>query len=157
MSTGKAFQPKIIVDNTQDDSDNYLRPLIPAGVYLLKLQAHSTGLYFGQPRLVLRFSVVDMGEYHGTTVYRYYNVQKLIGKPGVNGRFKPPRSGDFLIEFFQIARDCACPRLDRISLDPLYRKILVGRVRTVGRNNLQKTVPDQLKYSLVAELLRAEE
>lgn len=154
----KASNLAVIFDNVNfNPSDDY-RPLLPEGEYQLKLLAHGTELHFGKkPRLVLKFSVVDFGQQQGTVLFRYYNVDKLLSKAGKNGRFKPPRNGDFMMEYFKVVSGCGKPRLDRIPLEPLYKSIIVGRVRTVDRNSQQKALPEQLKYSVVAELLRAGE
>jgi len=131
-------------------------PLIPAGEYRLKLDSHSTAVMFKTPRLILNFSIVDFGDYHQVIVSRYYCVERLIGKPGRGGKCKHKRRGDFMLEYFSLLPERTRDRLDRVPLEPLYNSIIIGRVRTVTSNCMQKSLPQQLLYSVVGELIGLE-
>jgi len=139
------------------DDDSGLKPLIPEGEYQLKFQGYSTKIMFGGPKLILKFSIVDFGEFNGITLYRYYGVKKLIGKVGNRGLFKAKQTGDFLIEYFNLFPDQSITRLDRIPMERLSNVTIVGKVRTVLKNNQQKKLPEQVKYSAIGELLRTEQ
>lgn len=134
-------------------SESDFAPLVPPGEYGLKLVEHRTGIFFKTPRLVLDLQISDFGEYHGVLLHRYYNVARLIGKPGKNGHCKHKLSGDFMMEYYRLFPTDPRLRLDRISLQKFYNQLLIGRVRTVGANNRQQKLPDQLMHSVVGELV----
>lgn len=139
------------------DSEVELDPLVPEGEYRLKLVNHFTEKMFGNfPKLVLEFEVLDYGEHFGILLRRFYCVSKLKGKPGKKGKFIPPKRGDFLIEYCTLLGKSKLGRLDRIPMQPLYGRIIVGETRNVTHNNQQKALPAPLQYSVVARLLRVE-
>ena len=113
-------------------------------------------MMYGAPKLILKFSIVDFGSYQGIVLARYYNVTKLIGMVGQNGRFKAKPTGDFLIEYCTLFPGQSITRLDRIPMVLLYNEIIIGKVRTVTKNNQQRKLPDQLKHSVIGELIRVE-
>lgn len=133
-----------------------LPPLIPEGEYQLRLQGHRTAYQFGNPKLILQFTVLDFGRYHGTMLPAFYNVAALKGKPGKSGKCKHKHTGHFMIEYFTLFPERGRVRLDRVPMEPLYEAILVGKVRTVKRNNEKVDLPEQLRHSIVDKLLRAE-
>jgi hypothetical protein len=135
-----------------EESD--FRIKVTDGNYQLKLLGHWTETMYTTPRLKLEFSIVDLGEFHGETVSRYYNVERLIGKAGKKGRFKAKQTGDFLIEYFNLFPHRKIKRRDRIPMEDMYNEIIIGKVRTVKKNNQQKRLPEQLQYSVIEELLR---
>jgi hypothetical protein len=55
-----------------------------------------------QPKLVPMFRVISPGEYFGLLIPGYYNVSKLIGKQGRNGRFKAAKRSNFVRDFARI-------------------------------------------------------
>ena len=139
------------------DVESDLPPLIPEGEYQLKLVSHATVIQFKTPRLALKFSIVDYNEYHGTVLYRYYNVVKLTSKAGTKGSCKHKARGDFMIDYCTLLPNQHITRLDRVPMEPLYQTVIVGKVRTVKRNNQQRVLPEQLQYSVVDSLLRVSE
>lgn len=142
-----------VAESSQVASECELAPQIPDGEYCFKLRRHITGIMFGSPRLVLEFSIIDMGEYHGTVLKKYYNVRKLIGKAGKKGRFLAKPTGDLLIELCTLFPQWKITRLDRVPLDGLYNSIIKGKTRTVTNNNQRKKLPGQLKYSVIEKLI----
>ncbi len=133
-----------------------LRPLVTPGVYELKYTHCETGIYFNKsPKVKLVFRIITPGEFFGVIVERFYNVKKLKGKPGKNGKFVVAARGDFAREFFTIypRRE----RLDRLPLTYLKTKIILGRVVTVKKDSKQRDIPDPIQYSVVTELLRVQE
>lgn len=136
--------------NTQDDA-----PLIPEGDYRFKLTEHETTTQFGTPKLILTFQLLDFGPLHGTRLKSYYNVERLIGKPGKKGKVKHKRTGDFLVEYFTILPAQPKPkRFDRIPLEPLYNSEIVCSVVTVKQNSKREPLPKQLWYSKVGHMVR---
>ena len=144
-----------IVSFPQQDLDDL--PLIPEGEYRLKLVEHETSICFGprSPRLVLTFTVCDMGQHFGTRLQRFYNVARLKSKAGKKGQFVAKLHGDLMIEICTLLNRKVRP--DRVPLEPLYNSVLVGRIQTVKHNSQQKDLPEVLHYSKVAALLKVEQ
>jgi hypothetical protein len=94
--------------------------------------------------------VTDAGEFFGVRVSRYYNVRKLIGKPGRNGRFNAHWNCDLVREYSALISDPK--RTDRIYFDRLKPLILRGLVRTVSKTAKQQDWPEALRYSVVERL-----
>ena len=134
-----------------------LSPLVEPGEYLMAYVGRYTTYLHGQsPKLALKFRIVEPGDAFEVELERWYNCKKLIGKPGNNGGFVPPRHGEFLLEYttlFPLALT-RHTRLDRISFTPLKNTVITGRVDTVKRNSKQKKLPDALQYSTIRELLK---
>jgi hypothetical protein len=128
-----------------------LRPHVIPGVYQLAYLGYSTMLFCKKPKVILRFRVVTMGEYFGVELERFYNVRRLIGKPGKNGRFKVGASSDLVLEFCRVSVG-RINRLDRLPLSTLKNSIILGEVHTVETNRNQKDLPELLKYSVIKEL-----
>lgn len=126
--------------------------LLPPGQYQLKLLEFRTASQFKSARLILEFSIVDFGEHFEKRVCRYYNIERIIGKPAINGRFKAKPHGDFLIEYYTLFGGPRISRLDRVPMGVFRNSILVGQIRTVTKNNQQKVLPVQMHYSVVAAL-----
>ena len=127
------------------------RPLVPDGNYHFKLRHHETAIMFKNPKLILHLEIAEFGDYHGIVIPNYYNVAELYGPPKKRGRFKPTRSGDFLIDYYNLVG--SVERLDRLPMRPLYNSFIYARTETVTRNNQGKKLPPQLQYSKIAEMV----
>lgn len=148
-------RPNNVVGLHEEEVDE--NPLIPEGEYRLKLLSHSTAMQFDTPRLILSFHVLDFGSTYGTTLKAFFNVQKLKGKAGKNGRVHHKRTGDFMVQYYTLLPETVrIKRLDRVPLLPLYNNVIVGKVSTVRVNSKKVPLPEQLWYSKVAQLLRIE-
>lgn len=131
--------------------------LIPEGEYCLKLVSHHTAVQFGTPKLILIFEITDFGPLIGTKLKAYFNVAALNGKAGAKGKVKHKRTGDFMIQYFTVLPMAArIKRLDRVPMEPLYNIGIVCKVRTVKLNSNRQPLPEQLWYSKVERLVRAE-
>lgn len=129
--------------------------LVPPGEYQLRLTHWETGIVWGRSqKVILHFLVCDVGIHFGTKLARYYNVEKIVGKPGRFGRFKVRWRHDLVRDYCTLFP--TPQRLDRIDLDRLAHTILAARVETVTTTARQKTLPPALQYSVVRELLRIE-
>lgn len=81
----------------------------------------------------------------------------IIGKSEVKVRVKHKRTGDFMIQYFTVLPMAArIKRLDRVPMEPLYNVEIVCKVRTVKLNSNRVPLPEQLWYSKVERLARAE-
>lgn len=135
-----------------------LSPLVAPGDYQMAYIGRYTAYLHGShPKLALKFRIVDMGDYFEAELERWYNCKRLIGKPGNNGLFVPPRHGIFLLEYATLfptvlTRDS---RLDKISFTPFKNNIVTGTVGTVKKNSTQDNLPEVLQYSTIRKLLKA--
>lgn len=133
------------------------RPLLPEGRYQLALAHHETHVMFkgskrASPKLTLWLRLCEPGTpYFGLLIPRYYNVRALTSKEGRGGRFKAGWGSDLAIEYCELFKPL--DRLDRISLANFRNHILIGEVRTVERNALQRELPSALRYSVVGRLI----
>jgi hypothetical protein len=126
--------------------------LLPPGVYDVSFVGFSTFVLFGRAsKLNLQFKVVNYGEHFEKTVSRYYNVTRLIGRPGPNGRFKVGFSSDFIREYGRLFPIPA--RLDRIPMSSFEKHIFTAKVRTVEKGAQQESIPEGLRYSVISELI----
>lgn len=134
-----------------------LSPLVKPGEYQLFYIGRYTAYLRGHnPKLALKFRIQNPGKFYEVELVRWYNCKRLIGKPGNNGGFVPPRHGDFLLEYttlFPLALTRQC-RLDRISFTPFKNSIVTGRVGTVTHNSKQRELSETLQYSVISELLK---
>ncbi|MBL6749287.1 MAG: hypothetical protein ISP90_02145 [Nevskia sp.] len=121
--------------------------LIPPGRYELRFLNHETAVMFMAPKLVMWFSVVNFGEYFEKIVPRFYNVRRLIGKPGRGGRFMAKAGGEFILDYYSMFKPGT--RLDRLSFDPWRSNIIHGNVGTVTVTGRQRALPEPLQYSVI--------
>jgi hypothetical protein len=132
-----------------------VRPaLIAPGEYDLLYLYHETGMLFAgkAPKLSLWFKVVTLGPFLDAKVARYYNVKRLLSKPGKRGRFAVGWHSELVLDY---ARLFGLPRrVDRLSLDGLKGVVVRGTVRTVRTNWKQKPMPECLTYSVIDSLNR---
>lgn len=128
-------------------------PLVEPGIYRLGFIGYRTALVYRKaPKVALMFRIIDQGEYYKTEVSRWYNVKRIIGKPGKSGKFQIGRYSDFLREYLTLFPD-AVNRLDRISFKPYRSNVITGKIETVTRNSRQQALPELMQYSIIRELL----
>jgi hypothetical protein len=126
-------------------------PLVPEGNYSLRFDTWSTCLMWGrQPKVVLSFTVTDYGPHFGTRLQRWYNVTRVIGKPGPKGRFKAGFSSDLLRELAACCRPASRP--DRVALTAYADRLVIGQVETVKRDSRQRAIPEVLWRSVIRSL-----
>lgn len=128
------------------------RPLIRPGIYEMALITYRTASYHRSPKLVLKFRIVSYGEFFETEVERFYNVKSIKGKPGGKGFFKVGARGDFIREYCLISQ-ASINRLDRIAMTPLFNVVVIGKIETVKLDSKQRSIPEQLRYSKVSEII----
>jgi len=137
--------------------DDQKPPLIKPGKYCLGFEYHETRRLFNQPKLILWFTVLSDGEYHGIKLKRFYNVRSLIGKPGREGKYKPSGwTGDLIREYAQLFGSIPDDRLDRFSLNPFKNVIITGEVKTVILDSKKRGIPAYVQYSVIERLIKAE-
>lgn len=126
--------------------------LLPPGIYDVGFLGFSTFVLFGRAsKLALHFKVVTYGEHFEKRISRYYNVTRLIGRPGPNGRFKVGFSSDFIREYGKLFP--VPTRLDRIPMSSFEKHVFTAKVRTVEKGSQQEAIPEGLRYSVISELI----
>ena len=131
--------------------DNYF--LMPEGEYDLAYVRYETLYMFAKaPKLVITFRIITEGPFFGKKISRFYNV-KSISK---NGKFKVGRKRDFIYEYAKLFGLPA--RLDRIPLGSKFSKhIFIGKIEDVKNDYKQRSMPEGLRYSKIAELIKVKE
>jgi len=129
--------------------------LLPEGKYQVAYQYHETKVVFNTAKVFVHFKITDLGDYHGTKLFRAFRVSGLIGKPGRNGRFKLKKRSDLFLMLCHLYENQRI-RPDRISLRDLKCLILNVMVRTVVKDYRQKTLPEILRYSVIGDVLGIE-
>jgi hypothetical protein len=140
------------------DEVSDLPPRVPEGEYRMAMTAYQTAMPFGkdQPRLFMDFKIQDYGPHFGVTLRKFYNVASLTSKAGRHGKCKHKARGDFLIDYCTLFPEQKIKRLDRIPMEPFSKSIIIGKVRDVTKNPQHRTLPAQLRYSVIGELLRVD-
>jgi len=138
--------------------DDQKPPLIKPGEYPLGFEYHETARLFNQPKLILWFTVLSDGEYHGIKLKRFYNVRSLIGQPGKNGKYNPSGwSSDLIREYAHLFGSIPDDRLDRLSLKPFNKVIIIGEVKTVSLDLKKRGIPVCVQYSVIGRLIKTED
>lgn len=126
--------------------------LVPPGEYDLRFDHHETLILFGRAsKLVLWFKIITFGDHFETKIARFYNIKRIIGRPGRNGRFKVGFNSDFMREYGRLFRPPR--RLDRIAMSRFETVILIGKAKTVTRGHDQSEIPEAMQYSVLEELV----
>lgn len=127
---------------------------IPEGRYQLAYVDYRTTKAFKVARVVVRFKVIDPGEYFGFGVDRWYRVRHLKGEPSKRGGFAVGRRSALYREWVSLF---GVPgRKDRISFVKLKSKVVIADVRTVKRDSKQNLLDEDLHYSVVDRIVRVE-
>ena len=147
MSQSRNDLPNVLV---ADD----LPPLVKPGVYdFVFIDFRTAKMFMGKaPKLIMDFRIVSLGEFFETELSRYFNVQRIIGKPERHGCFQASKKGDFVREYKTLFPGKA-NRLDRIPMSCYENVIIEGKVVTVKRSR-GREIPRELQYSKIGELRR---
>ncbi len=120
-------------------------PRVPEGDYTVAYVKHEYKTMFaGQPKLILTFRIIEMGEYFGTEVQRFYNVRRLAKS------YRPLPKADLTREMQNVF---GVRSLDGISiLKELKKSELIVEIRDVKTSSRQEELTDLNSYSLVAKV-----
>ncbi|TNC82774.1 MAG: hypothetical protein C9356_02580 [Oleiphilus sp.] len=129
-------------------------PLLPPGEYEVGFDCYETRFLHRGHKLVLWFKVATMGEHFGKRLPRYYNISRMLGKAGKNGKFRAGRKSDFVREFYSVIPK-QIGRLDRIPMTALNNVLVRAKVKTVTNGYDQRPIPEPLQYSVIEELVGA--
>ncbi len=125
--------------------------LVPEGEYELRYVDYETAKYYGSPKVVVHYAIIEPEEFAGLPVDRFYNAKKLTGPPGPFGKYIAPRRGDLFREFKRLVG--RAERLDRISFNKLKGKRIVGDVQTVVIDHNHEELPVDDRYSRIRRLV----
>jgi hypothetical protein len=125
-------------------------PWIPDGTYTVQFTHYETSKSWNGCKVHAHFAVVE-GEHAGVPLTRYYNVNALIGQPGINGEFEAPFRGHLVREYSALLPDVAS--LGAVDLNA-YRDIRIkAEVSTVNSDGLGHALTDMNRYSRIRRLL----
>ncbi len=125
--------------------------LVPDGKYELRYVDYETATYYGSPKVVVHYAIVEPDEFAGLPVDRFYNAKKLTGPPGRFGKYIAPRRGDLFREFKRLIG--RADRLDRISFNQLKGKRIVGDIQTVVIDHKREELSVDDRYSRIRRLV----
>jgi len=125
--------------------------LVPEGEYELRYVDYETASYYGSPKVVVHYAIIEPDEYAGLPVDRFYNAKKLTSPPGRFGKYIAPRRGDLCREFNKLTDRVARP--DRISFARLKGKRIIGDIQTVKTDHKHEELPEDDRYSRIKRLI----
>ena len=132
------------------EKSDYL--LIRPGLYYVMLDSYRTVHMFKSCKLELTFSVISHGDAYGVRLPRFYNIDRIIGRPQEGGRFSVSRNRDFPRELLTLFHHSSSRR-DRYPMSLFNGVTIEARVVTVSKAR-KKLIPEPLRYSKIAELIR---
>ena len=123
-------------------------PLVSPGEYEARFKNYKTFQMYGSGGKLRAFFVIsDPGPAFGEAVPKFWNVD--LTKRG----FTVGTRSAFLRDFCRLFPAYRLTRRDRIPLSDFYGKAFRIRVETVDKDRNRKPIPEQLRYSKVAEIL----
>jgi hypothetical protein len=140
----------IYLDFDSDLSIDPERPvLIKPGSYKVILIRYWKGyLYGGTPKFILVFKIISGGIHNGVHLYRCYNIKGLTKRKEVVTK---GWHSDFVREYSKLF---GAPRkLRDIRIVEFKNKVFVCSVRAVTKDYKQRTLPDDMRYSVIDELI----
>jgi hypothetical protein len=138
-----------------DESDVYLKPVIPDGEYIAAYERYYTARMFSQKtaKICLVFKMVE-DPFRDMQIERWYSVGTLYGPPGENGKFKAKgQTSRMILEYLACCPDAKIDRLDRIPMTNWRGGLYRVQVRTVNTNHEKFKLPNQVRYSTIDRLL----
>ena len=126
--------------------------LVPEGEYELRYVDYETATYYGSPKVVVHYAIVEPDEFAGLPVDRFYNAKKLTGPPGRFGRYVAPRRGDLFREFKRLIG--RSERLDRLRFAQLKDQRVIGEIQTVTTDHKHEELPEDDRYSRIRRLIK---
>jgi hypothetical protein len=114
-------------------------PLIPEKEYEVGYVRDEKVRMWGQPKVFLRFTITEFGEYHGIELFMACN---LPTGPKLSASSKLGRA-------WVLALGRKPDRLDRFSAKVFRGKLFYAKVRTVTKSSNQIKLTDAQKYSVI--------
>ena len=146
--------PAKVVQLNQSFSDDEALVFVPPGKYQLAYIGYETKWIFSAQKLYMHFRIVTQGPHFGKILTRYYGVQ-IIGNAGKSGRFSAGWKGDLMSEYVSLFNQLP-KRKSEVPIKPYKNVVILGRVATVKKKRNQRSYPELLHHSKIAELIRVE-
>lgn len=126
--------------------------LVPKGQYEATFMTWSTFQFRTATKIVLVFSITELGQYFEKVVPMFFNVRKHKGKIGERGKFIAPARGDLIKVFYRLNPEHPKIRPDRVPLTKLEGSLFKITTDDVTIDSEQKKHPDQMIYSKVIKV-----
>ena len=126
--------------------------LVPDGEYVVRYLDYETGNYWGTPKVVVHFVIVESDNFEGSPVDRFYNATRLTSPPGRFGNYVAPACGDLIREFNRLTG--SMERADRISFAKLKGKRIQAEVKRVQYDYCHEPLAEADQYSRISRLIR---
>ena len=126
--------------------------LVPEGEYELRYVDYETATYYGSPKVVVHYAIIEPEEFAGLPVDRFYNAKKLTGPPGRFGKYVAQRRGDLFREFKKLVG--RAERLDRLRFARLKGQRVIGEIQTVKIDHKHEELPEDDRYSRIRRLIK---
>jgi len=126
--------------------------LIKPGTYEVVLVRYWKGYLYGKSsKLILVFRIVTVGPHYGQHLYRCYNIKGLTKRKEI---IPKGWHSDFVREY---SRLFSMPRkLRDIGVRQFKNRVFSCSVRTVKKDYKQRSLPDDMHYSVIGELLKVQ-
>lgn len=150
MSTTAEVLHLVTDNNSPLDAE---RPvLIKPGTYEVTLVRYWKGYLYGKSaKLILVFRITTLGPYYGKHIYRCYNIKGLTKRKEI---IPKGWHSDFVREY---SRLFGTPRkLRDIGIRQFKNKVFSCSVRTVKKDFKQRQLPDDMRYSVIDELVNVQ-
>jgi len=125
--------------------------LVPEREYELRYVDYETAIYYGSPKVVVHYVIIEPEQYAGLPVDRFYNVTRLIGPPGRFGKYVASHRGNLFREFKKLIGHTE--RLDRLRFAQLKGQRVIGEIQTVKTDHKHQELPEDDRYSRIKRLL----
>ncbi len=126
--------------------------LVPEGEYELRYVDYETATYYGSPKVVVHYAIIEPEEFAGLPIDRFYNVKKLTGPPGRFGKYLVRPNGSLFREFKKLVGHAE--RLDRLRFARLKGQRVIGEIQTVKTDHKHEELPEDDRYSRIRRLIK---
>ncbi len=123
-------------------------PKIKEGEYQVVYFGHRFEQKFGNPKLLLQFTIAELTEYENAVLTKYFPIKKFNKKNG----FRVSKAQEFATFWFSVFPDHDFSRMDRFHLTKLKGLVLVAVVKDRVLDWQQKEIPLPLRTSKVVKL-----
>ena len=126
--------------------------LVEPGEYELRFLGLRTSNVFNTAKVAFWFSIVTPGEAFEEALPRWYRVRSVSSSK----RFRFSWRGELVREYYQLfpARADKLRKATEFPVTKLRDHVIVGRVETVISDHKQRPLAENMRYSVVRELLR---
>ena len=125
--------------------------LIPEGTYTVSFIRYETTQSWGRYKVLAHFAVAE-GEYGGTPLTRYYNVDDVSSSPGQKAEFSASARRHLVREFRTLLPDLASQ--GALDLNAYKGKLIWAEVETVGQDGLKQDLSQANRYSVIRRLVK---